>query len=731
MARKKRRSPGRVGRASEHRAEQDRDHEAREDERYDVFVSYARTDSEKVRHCLEYLEDRAVKYDWDRNFRPGGPFPSQIVHAIHNASCFMVFLSRAALGSDWVRREIQIASERGKPILAIELETLPNGLSPKLEEIVGHLDRPSVFDSAFLDKLDRWLRENNLGDAVVTKNSAEEFVKEARKAIENGKGALASKYLQSAEDLANANGCAKCDVAVTELRLKLCEASQNGPGMRSALWRMREMALRRGSPQRRRIARIDRQVLDSIFGVDSKDWAESADGYDRFIRDYPGSLGVRLIEFIVAQLLALHAGRRVERVIDLCCGTGVLARTLSHLRANITAIGYDVPAMITIAEDAAAAFAFSGDPRSPSHEFWPISKLVQHACAARPRLADAAVMNMAIFQFGLRERSVLLNLLNRCLLSGAPFLIGTHGPDFAFPYTTLNEENPFKAELHHAWLKMGFEPPRTPAESVQPRYSKDTLHSLRCLLEICGFGLLTDEGHLPVLSVERTIQERIGFTRLPVISRKVYGTTIEDRWWDSALAELKKERSRGGMLAQDILSGTVLLARKTHSAVPFMFFESPAPPQKKETIVFAAAAVVRNRKGETLTVRRGPLGPHVRDFPNTWSLPSTSARNGTPMGKQLEVSLKRHIGIDVDKMTPLATRIALRAAGHEEKVLFVMTLYLAECRANQCTPKLKTRKYIDLVWRNDRQIMRLRSQRERVGDCIVCYEDTLRSGWKG
>jgi ADP-ribose pyrophosphatase YjhB (NUDIX family) len=219
------------------------------------------------------------------------------------------------------------------------------------------------------------------------------------------------------------------------------------------------------------------------------------------------------------------------------------------------------------------------------------------------------------------------------------------------------------------------------------------------------------------LESRRSIAERIAFSRTNVISGKIFGGEIPNRWWKQA------ERQLSDWV--DDIHGTVLLARKTSAPAHYIFVEAPAPAQRNEQVLHAAAAVLFDRQGKTVMVKRGELGPLVRDFANTWSLPSSMARTGKTLTEGLRESLLKNLGVNVSHLAPLAVRICRRY--RPEQQLFVMSLFEGMVHGKIET---KTAKYADLRWCTPSQVLNAEVGPQGCGACITCYQDVLRCGWR-
>lgn len=91
---------------------------------YSAFISYASdADAATAFRIVEHLEAHGLKC-WiaPRNVRAGKQYAEEIVRGIRTAQGFVLLLSNASNGSKFVRREVEQADRRDKPIYAIRIE---------------------------------------------------------------------------------------------------------------------------------------------------------------------------------------------------------------------------------------------------------------------------------------------------------------------------------------------------------------------------------------------------------------------------------------------------------------------------------------------------------------------------------------------------------------------------------------------------------------------------------
>src|SRR5882762_11805026 len=97
-----------------------------------VFISYASHDAAVARALVEALERHGVGC-WiaPRDVKAGAQYADAIIRAISSAKVIVLVLSESAIASSHVSREIERASSKKRPIIALRIDAAP--LSPALE----------------------------------------------------------------------------------------------------------------------------------------------------------------------------------------------------------------------------------------------------------------------------------------------------------------------------------------------------------------------------------------------------------------------------------------------------------------------------------------------------------------------------------------------------------------------------------------------------------------------
>jgi len=106
--------------------------------RYQVFLSYRRTNSGSAVLLKEKLDSRNVRTYFDEiSLQPGDPYPERLLEAIKSAPCFVLLLNQGDLArcsepGDWMYREIKQALDVGANIIPV---VVPPSSHPRPEDL--------------------------------------------------------------------------------------------------------------------------------------------------------------------------------------------------------------------------------------------------------------------------------------------------------------------------------------------------------------------------------------------------------------------------------------------------------------------------------------------------------------------------------------------------------------------------------------------------------------------
>jgi TIR domain-containing protein len=85
----------------------------------DIFLSYAREDTDTAKVLAESLAGHGWSVWWDRKILPGVSFASMIEHELNAAKCVIALWSKASVNSDWCKNEADVACKRGVLVPAL------------------------------------------------------------------------------------------------------------------------------------------------------------------------------------------------------------------------------------------------------------------------------------------------------------------------------------------------------------------------------------------------------------------------------------------------------------------------------------------------------------------------------------------------------------------------------------------------------------------------------------
>src|SRR5688572_15495746 len=123
----------------------------------EVFVSYASQDRAVAHALVEALEKQGISC-WiaPRDVRAGAQYADAIVRAISGAKALVLVLSANAIASSHVGKEIERASSKKRPIIALRIDAAP--LTPALEYFLSESQwieaQPGKMETAYAKLID-------------------------------------------------------------------------------------------------------------------------------------------------------------------------------------------------------------------------------------------------------------------------------------------------------------------------------------------------------------------------------------------------------------------------------------------------------------------------------------------------------------------------------------------------------------------------------------------------
>lgn len=122
----------------------------RSDYQYDVFISFAHEDEEKVRPIYDKIRQFGLRPFWSKDLPQGKEFPSELEKALKDSQHFVLNCSEKAAKSNWVCREWQMFldlyhlrdPENRRMYVLLDAGCVPN----LIPDLLKHLQRPNSPD---------------------------------------------------------------------------------------------------------------------------------------------------------------------------------------------------------------------------------------------------------------------------------------------------------------------------------------------------------------------------------------------------------------------------------------------------------------------------------------------------------------------------------------------------------------------------------------------------------
>lgn len=96
--------------------------------KYDIFISYRRSDRELVASVVRRQEARGVGVWYDADIDSGADWRETIVEALTNSDMLAIFFSEECNSSRQLKKELAVADALAKPVVPILIEnTQPRG----------------------------------------------------------------------------------------------------------------------------------------------------------------------------------------------------------------------------------------------------------------------------------------------------------------------------------------------------------------------------------------------------------------------------------------------------------------------------------------------------------------------------------------------------------------------------------------------------------------------------
>jgi tetratricopeptide (TPR) repeat protein/ADP-ribose pyrophosphatase YjhB (NUDIX family) len=463
------------------------------------------------------------------------------------------------------------------------------------------------------------------------------------------------------------------------------------------------------------IKKVDEYIISALLQTDIADWDASVESYKKYLNEFPDSLhnqlGNKLVEILKKEIKT----NKIEnpKIVDIFCGTGFVSKQIAKMiNSNVSVTGIDG------SKEMIEESRKWEHPTTQNFNFYNIPSECGKLENSKFRYVT---LQMGIFQLDLRARHVLFQKLLEYLDDDCTILLTTYAADFEFPnyfekdFPDINHTNPFKEKLFAQFQERNYNPCSL-GNSVCPVYTKENFHNLSCFFELYGFEIISSgKKKLDILQVERKWEDRIAFTRIPVISKKIFRTVVPDKVWASL---------RPMPDYYDKTYGALIKVKRKHvlTKIPVVFSHVNVDFTKGYPLNYAVAAILKNMAGKTLFLKRGE-GAH--DYINSWSLPSTFVDENVGMRGSLHESLERNIGIkknEITSLSPVSIRFNLRKDKNGKNWIIVMCLFEGKLSG---IPKPKTNKYQEIRF-DDVSFIENEINPKEIGDCIKSYRDLFR-----
>lgn len=481
------------------------------------------------------------------------------------------------------------------------------------------------------------------------------------------------------------------------------------------LWNIRAEIIASGMQEK--IKEIDELLLYALLQDRVSDWDDSMENYKEYLENFPDSLHNQLGERLVCCLEDKIKSDEVikPKILDVFCGTGLVSKKMAiHNFREGFIVGID--GSTRMINDCVEWRDFYG---CECYDFYHIPSECMKIFDSKFRYVT---MNMASFQLDLRARHFLFQRILGCLEDKCSFFFTTYAADFAFskdiegeiPY--INKVNPFKGVLLERFRQIGYNPGELES-MITPTFTKENLHNLSCFFEFYGFQLVPfGEKEKDFIIVSRNWRDRVTFSRIPVISKKIYGQIIPDKLW-SEIGDMPEY--------EDYTYGAVIEAsrKKKPKKMPLLYSGVKVDFTKGYPIRYVVGAVLKNKEGKTLFVQRGD---GARDHKYAWSLPTSFADDGQGLFGAFYQSLEKNLGIQQNELVqlePLAIRFNVRETNGADNWIIAMCLFQGSFNR---MPDLKTDKYNAYVWEDGYRFL-MGMNLDEMGDCTLAYIDMMRS----
>jgi hypothetical protein len=146
---------------------------SKKDSKHSVFISYARADSNWVAIAVNLLVAAGTKVFMDvRDVSYGDPWEEVLLSKLREVERVLIFWSKSAALSEWVRKEWQFALGNGKRLVPVPIDDTP--LPKALSQFQAMNDLRDLIVRADAEVFDRQLPDNTCVPNVPFPGDADE-----------------------------------------------------------------------------------------------------------------------------------------------------------------------------------------------------------------------------------------------------------------------------------------------------------------------------------------------------------------------------------------------------------------------------------------------------------------------------------------------------------------------------------------------------------------------------
>src|SRR5215216_1309636 len=146
----------------------------------DIFISYSRRDQEFVTRLAADLNELVARVWLDQStIRAGQKWQDEILEGIRDCKAFVLVLSRDAMHSKYVRKEVDTALELGKPIFPVIYR--PARWTDEFAPLVKDIQTIDLQSGSYTDNFHKLVDGLVEAGAIKTPSSEQTFLRQSAK----------------------------------------------------------------------------------------------------------------------------------------------------------------------------------------------------------------------------------------------------------------------------------------------------------------------------------------------------------------------------------------------------------------------------------------------------------------------------------------------------------------------------------------------------------------------